>query len=140
MIKYKLTCKGCNKTFDSWFSNSKEYEKLKNKKYLNCHFCGSQKIEKTLMAPNVLNSSDIRSKDVNKIKEIKSKLREFKKFIKDNFKYVGDNFAHEARSIHYDPKKKNKAIYGKASRKEIQDLKQEGIKTEEFPWIEDKEN
>ena len=74
------------------------------------------------------------------IKEIKSKLREFKKFIKNNFKYVGENFAHEARSIHYDPKKKNKAIYGKASREEIEDLKQEGIKTEEFPWLEDKEN
>ena len=124
MIKYKLICKECNNIFDSWFSNSKEYEKLKNKKYLNCHICGSQKIEKTLMAPNVLNSSDINSKNVNKIKEIKSKLREFKKFIKDNF----------------NPKKKNKAIYGKASQKEIEDLKQEGIKTEEFPWIDDKEN
>ena len=140
MIKYKLICKECENIFDSWFSNSKEYEKLKNKKYLNCHICGSQKIEKTLMAPNVLNSSDINTKNVNKIKEIKSKLREFKKFIKDNFKYVGDNFAHEARSIHYNPKKKNKAIYGKASQKEIEDLKLEGIKTEEFPWIDDKEN
>ena len=140
MIKYKLICKECNNIFDSWFSNSKEYEKLKNKKYLNCHICGSQKIEKTLMAPNVLNSSDIKSKNVNKIKEIKSKLREFKQFIKNNFKYVGDNFAHEARSIHYDPKKKNKAIYGKASRKEIENLKQECIKTEVFPWIDDKEN
>ena len=140
MIKYKLICKECENIFDSWFSNSKEYEKLKNREYLNCHICGSQKIEKTLMAPNVLNNLDIKSKDVNKIKEIKSKLREFKKFIKDNFKYVGDNFAHEARSIHYNPKKKNKAIYGKASQKEIEDLKQEGIKTEVFPWIDDKEN
>ena len=99
MIKYKLICKDCNNIFDSWFSNSKEYEKLKIRKYLNCHICGSQKVEKTLMAPNVLNSSDVKSKDINRIKEIKSKLREFKKFIKDNFKYVGDNFAHEARSI-----------------------------------------
>ena len=140
MIKYKLICKECDNIFDSWFSSSKEYEKLKNREYLNCHICGSQKIEKTLMAPNVLNNLDIKSKDVNKIKEIKSKLREFKKFIKNNFKYVGDNFAHEARSIHYNPKKKNKAIYGKASQKEIEDLKQEGIKTEEFPWMEDKEN
>ena len=80
------------------------------------------------------------AKDINKIKDIKSKLREFKKFIKDNFKYVGDNFAHEARSIHYDSKKKNKAIYGKASIREIEDLKEEGIKTEVFPWIGDKEN
>ena len=140
MIKYKLICKDCNNIFDSWFSNSKEYEKLKKRKYLNCHICDSRKIEKTLMAPNVLNSSDFKGKDINKIKEIKSRLREFKKFIKDNFKYVGENFAHEARSIHYYSKKKNKAIYGKASRKEIEDLKQEGIKAEEFPWIKDKDN
>ena len=140
MIKYKLICKDCNIIFDSWFSNSKEYEKLKKKKYLSCHFCDSQKIEKTLMAPNVLSSSDDKVKDIYKIRGIKSKLREFKKFVKDNFKYVGDNFAYEARSIHYNPKRKNKAIYGKASRKEIEDLKQEGIKTEEFPWIDDKEN
>ena len=140
MIKYKLVCKDCKNIFDSWFSNSKEYEKLKKKRYLNCHICDSSKIEKTLMAPNVLNYSDFKHKDVNKIKEIKLKLKEFKKFIKNNFKYVGDNFAHEARLIHYDSKEKNKAIYGKASRNEIEDLKQEGIKTEVFPWIEDKEN
>ena len=140
MIKYKLICKDCNNIFDSCFSNSKEYEKLKKRKYLNCHICDSRKIEKTLMAPNVLNNSNFNNKDLNKIKEIKSKLKEFKKFIKDNFKYVGDNFAHEARSIHYDSKKKNKAIYGKASKKEIENLKQEGINIEEFPWIEGKEN
>ena len=140
MIRYRLICKDCNNIFDSWFSSSKEYEKLKKKKYLNCHICESRKIEKTLMAPNILNSLDLQRKDTKKIKEIKLKLREFKKFIKNNFKYVGDNFAHEARVIRYDPKKKKKAIYGKASRKEIEDLKQEGIKTDEFPWIEDKEN
>ena len=140
MIKYKLICKDCDYVFDSWFSSSKEYEKLKKKKYLSCYTCDSHKIEKTLMAPNVLNNSDLKSKDKNKIKEIKSKLREFKKFVKNNFKYVGDSFAYEARSIYYNPKKKNKAIYGKASRKEIEDLNQEGIKTEEFLWIEDKEN
>ena len=140
MIKYKLICKDCKNIFDSWFSNSTEYEKLKKKKYLNCHICESIKIEKTLMAPNVLSNSEFNRRDIDKIKEIKSKLREFKKFVKENFKYVGTNFAHEARSIHYDPKKKKKAIYGKASQKEIEDLRQEGIKTEEFPWIEDKEN
>ena len=92
------------------------------------------------MAPNVFNSSDVNIEKITKMKEVKLKLREFKRFIKNNFKYVGDNFAHEARLIHYDSKKKSKAIYGKASQKEIEDLKQEGIKTEEFPWIEDKEN
>ncbi len=113
MIKYKLVCKDCNNIFDSWFSSSKEYEKLKKRKYLNCHICDSHRIEKALMAPNILNNSELKSKDINKIKEIKSKLREFKKFIKNNFKYVGENFAHEARSIHYDPKKRIKQFMEK---------------------------
>ena len=38
MIKYKLICKDCETTFDSWFSSSKEYEKLKKKKFLNLSF------------------------------------------------------------------------------------------------------
>ena len=140
MIKYKLICKDCNNIFDSWFSNSKEYEKLKKRKYLNCHFCDSKKVEKTLMAPNVFNSSDFKKKDINKIKEIKSKLREFKKFIKDNFQYVGDNFAYEARSIHYNSKKKSNGIYGSASKQDLKELKEEGIDAQMIPWIEDKDN
>jgi len=34
MIKYKLICKDCETTFDSWFSTSREYEKLKKKVFL----------------------------------------------------------------------------------------------------------
>ena len=30
MIKYKLICKNCDTSFDSWFSSSKEFEKLLN--------------------------------------------------------------------------------------------------------------
>ena len=37
MIKYSLICKDCDLTFESWFASSKEYEKLKRKKFLNCH-------------------------------------------------------------------------------------------------------
>ena len=57
MIKYKLKCERCEKDFDSWFSSSLEFEKLKKKKLLNCHFCGSKRIAKTLMAPNIINQS-----------------------------------------------------------------------------------
>ena len=34
MIKYKLICKNCELSFDSWFSSSLEYEKLKKKDFL----------------------------------------------------------------------------------------------------------
>ena len=33
MIKYKLICKDCEISFDSWFGSSLEYERLKNNKF-----------------------------------------------------------------------------------------------------------
>ncbi len=142
MIKYKLKCKKCTLSFDSWFATSQEYEKLKKKNYLSCHRCGSIKVEKTLMAPKLLNKSW--RKNINlenqKYQKINKKIREYQKFVKKNFEYVGENFAYEARSIHYNNKKKDKGIYGTASREEIKDLKDEGIDTEIIPWIENKNN
>ena len=142
MIKYKLICKNCDLLFDSWFSSSKEYEKLKKKNFLNCHNCNSKKVEKTLMAPQLMSKS-ISEKSENKtlkFKYINKKIREYQNFIKKNFKYVGENFAYEARSIHYDNKKNKKGIYGTASKDEVDQLKEEGIDTEIIPWIEDKNN
>ena len=141
MIKYNLLCKNCSENFDSWFANSKEYEKLKKSKYLSCPNCNSTKIEKSLMAPSVINNKVEKNKlNTKKHLEIKNKLKEYKKFIKDNFDYVGNNFAYEARSIHYNSKKKKKNIYGSASKEDIKELKEEGIKTEVIPWVEDKNN
>ena len=56
MIKYKLICNNCDNSFDSWFSSSKEYEKLKKSKLLNCPKCNSYNIKKSLMAPSVINN------------------------------------------------------------------------------------
>tara|TARA_E500000331_G_C17223228_1_gene699125 strand:- start:905 stop:1333 length:429 start_codon:yes stop_codon:yes gene_type:complete len=142
MIKYKLICKSCNKSYDSWFSSSKEYEKLKKLKHINCYSCGSLNVEKTLMSPNVLNSRKINkiSKDEKKYINVRNKIKEYQKFIKNNFKYVGENFAHEARSIHYNNKKKVKGIYGNASLDELKELKDEGIETEVIPWLKDNNN
>ena len=142
MIKYKLICKNCYISFDSWFASSKEYEKLKKKNFLSCHNCQSKKIEKTLMAPKLVNKSSIENSDkvFAKTNEVHKKIKEFQKFIKKNFDYVGKNFAYEARSIHYDKKKKTKGIYGTASKEEIRELKEEGIRTEVIPWVYDKSN
>ena len=142
MIKYKLICKNCDISFDSWFASSKEFEKLKNKKLLTCHKCNSVQIEKTLMSPNVLNSKKIKianSKE-RKYLRVKNKIKEYQKFIKNNFEYVGDNFTYEARSIHYNSKKNKKGIYGTASISEVKELKEEGIETELIPWIDEREN
>ena len=141
MIKYSLVCKDCDLTFDSWFASSKEYEKLKKKKFLNCHSCNSFNIEKSLMAPSLINKkSDMTTtNNAKKYNLIKKTISDYQKFIKDNFEYVGDNFAYEARSIHYN-KKKKKNIYGKASKKDLKELKEEGIEAQMIPWIEDSKN
>ena len=142
MIKYKLICNDCNIKFDSWFASSNEYDKLKKKNFLTCHSCNSLRIEKTLMAPQLINSN-IKSEvkiDTATNKKIKNTIKNYQKFIKDNFQYVGDNFAYEARSIHYNNKKKTKGIYGNATKRDLEDLKDEGIEAQMIPWIEDNNN
>ena len=142
MIKYSLICNKCDLTFESWFANSNEFEKLKKRKFLNCHNCGSLDVKKSLMAPSLINNKKNQNyeKDTKKLKKIKKTLQEYQKFIKNNFKYVGDNFAYEARSIHYNKKKREKGIYGKANFEDIKELKEEGIETEVIPWLNEKEN
>ena len=142
MIKYKLTCRDCDTSFDSWFASSGEYEKLKKMRHINCHECNSLKVEKSLMSPNILNSK----KQVSEIEKnkkyikVRNKIIEYQKFIKNNFDYVGKNFAYEARSIHYNDIKKTKGIYGNATAEEVKELKEEGIETEIIPWVNDNEN
>ena len=142
MIKYKLICKNCDYSFDSWFASSKEYEKLKRLKHLNCYSCNSLNVEKTLMSPNILNTKKDKIKILKNKKyiEVKNKLKKYQKFIKNNFEYVGENFAYEARSIHYNNKKKPKGIYGKVTVEEAKELKEEGIDTEIIPWINDNDH
>ena len=142
MIKYKLVCRDCESTFDSWFSSSKEYERLKKKNILNCDVCNSLNVEKTLMSPSVLmskNDSTVNN-HIQKYKKTKEVLLKYQKFIKKNFDYVGENFTYEARSIHYRNKKSSKGIYGTTTKEDLKELKEEGIETEVIPWIKDDMN
>ncbi len=141
MIKYSLNCKDCDLTFESWFASSNEYEKLKRKKLLNCHNCNSLNVDKSLMSPRInKNKYNKTEKDLKKYKKIKKTINEYQSFIKNNFKYVGDNFAYEARSIHYNDKKKDKGIYGTASKKDLKELLEEGIDAQMIPWVDDNSN
>ena len=89
MIKYLLNCKSCSLEFESWFASSKEFDKLKKLKLLSCQQCNSQKIEKSLMKPNLANSTFKQDKVYKNYKNVKKKLREYQKFVKENFEYVG---------------------------------------------------
>ena len=142
MIKYNLICKKCNFIFDSWFSSSNEYDKLKKRKLLSCLNCDSLKVQKNLMAPKLMSKNLVKidQKELKKYSNIKNTIKNYQKFIQNNFEYVGENFAYEARSIHYNNKKKRKGIYGTASKNDLKELREEGIDAQMIPWIKDKNN
>ena len=142
MIKYRLICKDCKFSFDSWFSSSIEYERLQKKNFINCHICNSLRVEKTLMSPNIFtakNNSNINVEN-QRYKETKKVMLKYQEFIKKNFEYVGEKFSYEARSIHYKNKKVLKGIYGTVTKEELKELKEEGIEAEIIPWIKDNTN
>jgi len=138
MIKYNLEC-SCGETFESWFQNSNEYEKLLKKNLINCYVCGRSKtVKKSLMAPSVATSKTSSvGKDVEKktefLKNVKSKIRELNDYVAKNAEYVGDKFVSEVRSIHYD-KKQKRNIYGNATLEETKELQEEGIDVATIPW------
>ena len=105
MIRYNLTCKN-NHEFESWFSDSLEFEKLNKKNLLECIHCNSKKIKKSIMSPSILNSNtNITHKNYDKnLKKIKKDLLKLRKFVEKNFEYVGDKLASNVRNIYYDKK------------------------------------
>tara|TARA_B100000029_G_scaffold208247_1_gene206060 strand:+ start:153 stop:569 length:417 start_codon:yes stop_codon:yes gene_type:complete len=138
MIKYNLICE-CGKNFDSWFSTSSEYEALKKRKLINCIYCNSTLVKKSLMSPNLTNKSNKSTKENKFKKNVKKQLLNFRKYIEKNFTNVGEKFPQEARKIHYD-KKTSKGIYGKATPEETSELIEEGIEVDTIPWVDKKEH
>ena len=138
MIKYNLACE-CGKDFESWFSSSTEYDALKKRKLVNCIYCNSTSVKKSIMSPNLPVKSQKKSKKVELEKNIKKQLLNFRRYIEKNCKNVGDNFPQEARNIHYD-KKTSKGIYGKATQEEANELLEEGIEVGTVPWINKYDN
>ena len=137
MIKYNLKCENKHE-FESWFSDSKEFDRLKNKKLIECIFCQSKKVEKSIMAPRVVNPKAKNSqKNVSNldIKNFKKDLQNLRKFVEKNFEYVENNFANKVREVYYD-KKSKKNIYGKTTDEEKEELKEEGIDLVSIPWVE----
>ena len=136
MIKYILKCSKDHE-FESWFSNSEEFEKLNKKKLLECIYCSSKEISKSIMSPMISNSE---KKDRNieliekDIKDEKNKLLKLRKYIENNFDYVGKDFSKKVREVYYD-KKNNKAIYGTTTPEEREELTEEGIDLMSIPWI-----
>lgn len=140
MIKYNLQCKNKHE-FESWFSSSKEFEKLISKKMVECIYCKSKKIKKSIMSPLVLNKEEKtkKEKSLQDFKKVQKELVKIRKFVEKNFENVGKDFPREVRNVYYD-NRKNKNIYGQATLEETEELKEEGIEVASIPWVNKKEN
>ena len=136
MIKYILKCNK-NHELESWFSNSVEFDKLNKRQLLECIYCSSKKISKSIMSPMISNLSN-RKETIKKIdkgaKEEKNKLFQLRKYIENNFDYVGKDFSKKVREVYYD-KKSEKGIYGTTTPEEREELAEEGIDLLSIPWI-----
>ena len=87
MIKYNLKCVNKHE-FESWFSNSKEFEKLKSKKLIECLYCKTKTVDKSIMSPQVL-SKEEKSKQKEhseNIKKVKKNLLKLENLLKKTLK------------------------------------------------------
>ena len=134
MIKYNLKCNKGHE-FESWFPDSNEYEKLRKKKLLECIFCNSNKIEKSIMAPMISGTKNSESPVNKTLLEKKKQLIQIRNYIEKNFEFVGENFSQKVREIYYD-KKTKKTIYGTTTSEERKELAEEGIDLLSIPWVE----
>ena len=136
MIKYNLKCHNGHE-FESWFSHSNEFDKLNKKKLLECIYCSSKKIEKSIMAPMISGGKlkeDSESLLNEQLSSKKIELLQIRKYIEKNFEFVGDKFSQKVREVYYN-RETRKTIYGTTTPEERDELAEEGIDLLSIPWV-----
>jgi hypothetical protein len=157
MIRYALVCDQQH-DFESWFRNSEAYDQQARRGLVTCPACGSAKVEKALMAPQVARkdkSSAAASAPVEapaaagapapvammspQEREFRTKLRELREHLTRTADYVGPKFSDEARKMHYG-ETEHRSIYGEASAEQAKELYEEGIEFHPLPVLPDERN
>ncbi len=132
MIVYNLRC-AKNHLFDAWFRDSATYDEQAKADEVVCPACGSTKVEKAPMAPNI-SSSKSTTPDMAQAAEVMGKLRQLRAEVESNSDHVGDSFPEEARKIHYG-ETEQRNIHGDATPDEAKELKDEGVDFSVIPWV-----
>jgi hypothetical protein len=158
MIRYTLRCER-DHAFESWFQTSSAYDSQVKRKLVTCPVCGSAKVEKAIMAPQIV-SKKTRDSVVSppataaapdataptstplmmaQERELRTKLRELRDHIVKNADNVGERFPNEARKMHYGDID-HRPIYGEASPDEARSLIDEGVEVSPLPVLPDDRN
>jgi hypothetical protein len=153
MIRYNLRCEQGH-TFESWFQSSAVYESQEKRKLVSCPSCGSVKVERAIMAPQIVSKkgrertapapTDATTSESTPLlmaqeRELRAKLKELRDHIVKNADNVGDRFPNEARKMHYGDIE-HRPIYGEASPDEARALIDEGVEVSPLPVLPDDRN
>jgi hypothetical protein len=159
MILYRLRCSQGHE-FDSWFKDSKTYERQEKKSLIGCAVCGDSKVARAIMAPRIGKKGGVAEIEAPAVpaaeptptpeqqqaqqkmaalarhmpKELRDALLKVRSEVEKNCEHVGEKFADEARKIHYGESNK-RGIYGETSDEEAEALADEGIEFGRLPWI-----
>ncbi|OYX71622.1 MAG: hypothetical protein B7Y85_13475, partial [Brevundimonas sp. 32-68-21] len=128
MIRYALKCDQTH-GFEAWFGSSSDYDDQAARGLVECPFCGSNRVEKAVMAPAVggARQADPASDMAVRMQTVMmAAAREVRAHVEANFDYVGDAFAREARDIH-EGRSEKREIYGEATPAEVKKLKEDGV-------------
>lgn len=141
MIRYDLKCdKG--HAFDSWFQSAAAYDRLRAAGHVACPDCGSQAVDKALMAPAVA----VKAKDTAALASAPDRplsaprdaraeaLAALRREIEANSEYVGLGFTAEARRMHAG-EAPERAIHGEARPEEAKKLLEEGVPVMPLPFL-----
>jgi len=160
MIRYSLRCDRGH-AFESWFQSSSAYEQQEKRKLVNCPTCGSDKVERAIMAPQIVSKKgrEIAAPEpapapapeattatststpllMAQERELRAKLKELRDHIVKNADNVGERFPNEARKMHYGDIE-HRPIYGEASPEEARSLIEEGVEVSPLPVLPDDRN
>lgn len=151
MIHYNLRCERGH-AFESWFQSSSAYEAQEKRKLVSCPSCGSTKVERAIMAPQIVSKKGRESAVpapaptteatapaptpllMAQERELRAKLKELRDHIVKNADNVGERFPSEARKMHYGDIE-HRPIYGEASPDEARALIEEGVEVAPLPVL-----
>jgi len=145
MIRYRLKCERRHE-FEAWFASSVAFDRQARRGQISCPKCGTDKVEKALMAPNIKKSTKRKraekpaepaaaqspppaQPETHRLAahgELAAAMRKLRTEIEAKSEYVGPRFSEEARKIHYE-EVPARGIYGEATHEEAQALSEEGI-------------
>lgn len=141
MIRYTLQCDGDHE-FEAWFASGAAYDEQAKRGQINCPLCGTHKVTKGVMAPNIAAGSSAGQTMLGEPpsrQDAAALVRKIREHVEKTADNVGDNFAEEARKIHHE-EAEPRGIYGSATKDEAKELAEEGVEFHPLPALPEEKN